>query len=335
LSGVVFLFGLTCLATSKVSGLVTLFFAFLFLRMCAQGAMGLIATNTNAMWFRRKLGTVVGIQRVAGSLVIGVIPLIHIWLIGKVGWRMTYAILGLSVWIIMGLILLILFRNRPESVGALPDGDTIERYETEIRAGDTKEINFTPGQALRTRAYWIMAVAGSMWSMIGTGIQFNIQPIFIEHGFTDQDAMTWFLVLSISGSIMFLIAGLLADRLRLTILLSVSFLGMVTAILVTIYFKSLLVGYSSAFAFGIGHSFSMTTQATLYVRYYGREHLGKIQGVVATILGASSASGPFVMGFLNDLFGGYGISLWVFVAIASPMVMLSFLATQPKSPQHV
>ncbi|MBC8236287.1 hypothetical protein H8E77_42610 [bacterium] len=91
---------------------------------------------------------------------------------------------------------------------------------------------------------------------------------------------------------------------------------------------------SIAFAFGIGHSFFMTTQATLYVRYYGRAHLGKIHGVVATILVASSAAGPFVMGFLNDLFGGYGVSLWVFVAIASPMALLSFLATQPRDQQH-
>ena len=143
LSGIVFLFGLTCIATSRVSGLVTLFLAFLFLRMCGQGAMGLIATNTDAMWFHRKLGTAVGIKRVAGALLMGAIPPLHIWLIGMFGWRSAYAILGLSVWIIMGFILVVLFRDRPESIGLSPDGDPLEENNSENPTNEYKGTDFT------------------------------------------------------------------------------------------------------------------------------------------------------------------------------------------------
>ncbi len=43
LAGVVILFGITCMGMARTSGLVTVFVAFLFLRMFGQGAMGLLA----------------------------------------------------------------------------------------------------------------------------------------------------------------------------------------------------------------------------------------------------------------------------------------------------
>jgi len=332
LSGVVFLFGLACIGTSKVSGLVTLFFAFLFLRMCGQGAMGLIASNTDAMWFRRKLGTAVGIKRVAGSLLMGIVPPLNIWLIGRFGWRAAYAILGISVWAIMAFILLVLFRDRPESIGLLPDGDFPEREGTEDSTKEFEEFSFTTAQALRTRAYWIMAIASSIWSMTGTGITFNIQPIFIEHGLTIENAAMWFTVSSVTSAVTFLIAGVLADRLKLSFLLSVALAGMASGILLLIHFESTFMAYASAAAMGVSQSFFFTILSTIYVRYYGPAHLGKIRGTLTTILVASSALGPFAMGFLKDQFGGYGVSLWVFVAMVSPMILLSFLATRPERP---
>ena len=232
----------------------------------------------------------------------------------------------------MGFALLILFRDRPESIGLLPDGVPSEEKNSGNSTNEPEEISFTVIQALRTRAYWIMAIASSLWSMIGTGITFNLQPIFMEHGFTVENAATWFTISSGASAVTFLISGILADRVRLSFLLSFALTGLMSGILLLIYFPSVLVGYASAIAMGIGHSFFFTILATLYVRFYGRTHLGKIRGAMTTILVASSALGPFVMGFLNDQFGGYGISLWLFAAVVSPMIFLAFLAKTPKTP---
>ena len=87
LGAVVFVFGLACFATSRVTGVVTLFGCFLLLRMCGQGAMGLIAQNTDAMWFNNRLGTVTGIKRVGSAAAFGVVPAANVWLIARFGWR--------------------------------------------------------------------------------------------------------------------------------------------------------------------------------------------------------------------------------------------------------
>ena len=61
LLGVVVLFGLACVGMSRVSGLFTVFVSFLFLRMLGQGAMSMLAANSIALWFNRRLGLAIGI----------------------------------------------------------------------------------------------------------------------------------------------------------------------------------------------------------------------------------------------------------------------------------
>ena len=56
MSLVVLMLGGACLFASQVRGIAMLFAAFFLLRMLGQGALGLMAANTLAMWFRRRLG---------------------------------------------------------------------------------------------------------------------------------------------------------------------------------------------------------------------------------------------------------------------------------------
>ena len=74
LAVVVALFGLVCAGVSQVNGLFTLFAAFLFLRMLGQGAMGLLAVNTLAMWFNRRLGFAGGISSLGFTVAMAAVP---------------------------------------------------------------------------------------------------------------------------------------------------------------------------------------------------------------------------------------------------------------------
>lgn len=327
LAVVVFVFGLACFATSRVTGVVTLFGCFLLLRLCGQGAMGLIAQNTDAMWFHKRLGTVTGIKRVGSAAAFGVVPAANVWLIAHFGWRSAYAILGGMVWLVMGSILLLVYIDRPEKVGLRPDGNG--RKEDEASRAESANNSFTPSQALRTRAFWVMAVGGSLWAMIGTGIQFNIQPIFLAKGFTVQNAATWFTILAGTSAALFLVAGILADHIRLNAMLCVSLAGLAVGGGLLARATTLPVAYVTAALLGLGQSFFMTTASTLYPRYYGRAHIGKIRGVLSTMLVAASAVGPFAMGYMNDMTGSYGFSMRLFAIVAAVMVPVALLATPP------
>lgn len=325
LAMVVTLFGFTCVGFSQASGLVTVFLSFLFLRMLAQGSMGLLASNTLALWFNRRLGLVVGIASTGSALAMGAVPSVNLWLIQSVGWRWAYVILGLSVIVCILPLLALLFRNRPEDVGQRPDGIVLAPNTV-----PATEIAHDLAFALRTRAYWIVAVTVAMPAMIITGIHFHAVQIFLDAGLTESDATGMFATFAVAVATSMLVGGFLADRCRLNILLSVSMVGISGGIWLLSEMHSAWTSTLFAVALGSGQGIFMTVRSTIWVRYYGRAHLGRIRGTLATVEVAASSTGPFLMGAAHDLFGSYHGILLVFTAITAPMVVATLFATPPR-----
>ena len=85
-----------------------------------------------------------------------------------------------------------------------------------------------------------------------------------------------------------------------------------------------------AIALGAGQGIFMSVKSTLWVRYFGRTHLGKIRGTITTVEVAASSTGPLLMGAAHDLFGSYIDILTVFSLMALPMIVIALFATPPK-----
>ena len=328
LAGCTLLFGLTCIGMAQTSGLFTVFVAFLFLRMLGQGAMGLLAGGTLAMWFHRRLGTVGGVNNLGLAFAIGVGPAMNIWLIHAYGWRWTYVLFGFGVWALMLPLLAIFFVNRPEEVGQERDGGEV--------AGDTVAAGsesraFSLGQALRTRSYWIYASIISAWSMIGTGTQFHIAPLFSSRGLTESATATMFSFLAASVAVSRIVSGILADRLRLNLLLALSSAALGAAMFALDRVSPAWLPQIYGMILGMGMGLNMAVSEPLLVRYYGRRHLGKILGLGATTSVASSSVGPFAMGLTYDLAGSYQPAIWAFFLIAAVLTPLGLLGTPPPS----
>jgi MFS family permease len=225
-------------------------------------------------------------------------------------------------------LLATLFRNRPEDVGQLPDGLPLDQQRDEMT--ENGRSAFTLPAALRTRAYWIIVALTVSWSMIGTGITFNIIPLFESHGLTEQTAAATFTTLAITLAILQLVGGYLADRLPLTWLACVSAIGLTASVVILTQVESIWQAHTYAIAMGASQGILGAVQSTLWVRYYGRQHLGKIRGSTWTATVAGSSLGPFVMGVTFDLFGSYNTSLWLFAAILLPLIIATPFATPPE-----
>jgi len=325
LAGVVTLFGLTCVGFSQSRGLVSVFFGFLLLRMLAQGSMGLLTANTVAMWFNRRLGFAVGIVSTGSALSMGMVPSINVWLIEQVGWRSAYVILGL--WVVGAILplLALLFRNKPEDIGQVPDGiATSTAGEAEV-AEKEHDLAF----AMRTRAYWIMAVTIAMPAVMITGIHFHAVQIYLDSGMTENDAAKMFGSFAIAVAISMLIGGAMADRYRLNVLLSASMVGISGGIFLLTQVDDPWMSTVFAVTLGAGQGVFMTVRSTIWVRYYGRKHLGKIRGTLTTIEVAASSTGPLMMGAVHDLFGSFHGILLGFTCVTAPMVIVTLFATPP------
>jgi MFS family permease len=327
MSVVVLLFGGVCIATSQVSGLVTLFIAFLLLRMLGQGALGLLSGNTLPFWFQRRLGTVEGVRHFGMAGAIAAVPAISLALIGAFGWRMAWVLLGLAVWAMM-LPAMLLFRNRPEDVGQWIDGGANTRAELE--ASDKQQMtSFTFGQARRTRAFWVVVAMTAFWGMANTAVIFNIVPLFESRGLTEQHAAILFTGFAVSLALMQLFGGMLADHFPLNRLLSVAAVGMAMSMFGFWWIDSPAWITPLSMAMGLSQGLLTAAAGPLWPRYYGTAHLGRIRGALATVMVSASSVGPFILGLSVDWLGDYRPALLVFVVVALPFAGVAIFATPP------
>lgn len=332
---VVLFFGCACFFTSQVKGLASLFVAFVLLRMLGHGAFPLLADNTLAMWFRNRLGMVSGVKNLGWTIAIAIVPSLILWLIRAFGWRWAYAIFGLVLWVVMLPLLAFLFRNRPEDIGQLPDG-TEPGSLPDTGRGDSKfsvsvrEDALRLYDAVRTRAYWIMLVLHAVVSFVWAGIIFNIVPLFESHGFTQTETAATFVPFAVAMGVMQLIGGIFADRLPLNLLMSIAVACMTLGVgfIIRMDSAATLLGY--AITFGAGSGLVTVVESTLWARYFGRDHLGKIRGTIWTATVAGSSVGPFVMGASYDYLHSYDQALLLKLGLLVPLIIVTLFATPPR-----
>jgi MFS family permease len=326
---VVVLFGATCVATSQVTGLWTLFAAFWMLRMLGQGALTLLSSNTVAMWFHGRLGTASGLMSLGTALAIALVPRANIVLIDQFGWRGAYAVLGLAVWVTMLPLLAVFYRNRPEDIGQVPDGG--KRSLPDGAQPSVAESSLTLAEALRTRSYWILAAMNVAWAFVITAIVFHIVSLFDARGLTRDDVAAFFVYFAVSMAATQFLGGLAADRMRLNVLYCLSLAGMTLSVA---YLNWTGVSWSPAgFAIGLGatQGLFIVLGQTIWARYFGRTHLGKIRGTIWTACVAGSSAGPFVMGVTKDVFHVFTPAIWLCVALYGVLTFAALFATPPRT----
>lgn len=330
---VVVLFGGVCMATSQVDGIVSLFVAFFFLRTLGQGALSLLSSNTLAMWFNRRLGMAAGIMSIGSAAAVAIVP----WFIeigvnsGPNGWRWTFACLGLTVWIVMLPLLVLLYRNRPEDIGQLVDGEAPDE-DTHAKPNQQKAVerSHTLSEALATPSLWILLLCNMSWAMIGTAIMFNMKPLYEDRGLESADQAMFYTYIAISMAAMQFIGGWLADRVKITWLLFFSLGGMAASVAYTNFMHASLGAAIFACAMGAAQGVFIVVSQTVWARYYGRTHLGKIRGFVWTSGVAGSSAGPFIMGVFKDTTGSFEAAIWIFAAIYGMLTIAVLFAGPPK-----
>ena len=328
----------TCLLASFVSGLPSLLLVFFLLRMLGQGALSLLASNAVGMWFDSRLGTANGILNVVATLLTSQVLLGMSQLTVHFGWRATYRILALCIAIVMLPLLAILFRNRPSEIGEQTDGRAavfVPRPDRSPRGLAPQQMrdSFDFASVLRTRSYWILVLARTAWSLIGTALIFHIHSMFDARRLPTTDASQTLTHLFIAAAAMQLISGILADRIPLNWLLAASAGGMLLAIWMMLSEHASLLG-PGYLTFGVSQAVTGVVSGTVWIRYFGRAHIGKIRGSVFSALVAGSALGPYAMAFLYERYGSYRPALGLFAAIYLVVGLLTLMATPPQRKQQ-
>jgi MFS family permease len=329
--GVSLLLGAACLFFARVNSFPALLLGFFLLRLLGQGGLSLLSGNIPAMWFKEKLGTVTGIVSSGFSISMAVIPPFFLYLINQLGWRSAYTWLGFLVWLIMIPLLLLVFRDKPADVGQFMDGTAESGDIAESPTGEP-DFSFTARQARGTASYWIALVNNALWAMIVTAVFFNLLSIFDFQGVSPQVAAATYTTYAVASLLTQLLLGPLANKGPLQILMFFMMATLAGGVALLAWANTTVLAHSYAVVVGISTGLISLVGGTLFPRYFGREHLGKIRGSILTAQVAGSSLGPFITGVLFDISGSFQISLWIFVAMLIPAALISLKATQPPKP---
>jgi MFS family permease len=317
------LLGFSAIAFGAVAGLATLALGFAALRFLGQGSLMLSSANLVAQWFNRKRGFALSLMGLGFSLSMATHPPLAQWLIDQVGWRGAWFWLGIMTWLLLVPAIAILVENRPESVGLAPDGRSADTDQG--GSGAHADVGLTVTQALRTPAFWIIALSLATFSMLVTGLFFHQVSIFQSAGLGPQMAAWVFPISAVTMVLAMPVFGRLLDRVPTKPMFAFAMLTMTAAMLALVPVHDAATGALYGIVFGINNAAVHTHMSYLWPRFFGRRHLGSIQGTAQTIMVVGASLGPLPLGAAFDLYGDYTgalITLAVLPVICSIAILL-------------
>jgi len=338
---VMFVFVTMCLGSgafwlSSVSSAWQLYVGFVIMRTMGQGALPLISSNVVSIWFIRKRAIAIAVSALGGSLATGLFPIYSALLIEVVGWRNAWIVIGISVCALLILPVVLFIRSTPESIGVLPDGDKDENGSQSYDRGNDinqrdPEPSWTLKEAARTRTLWLLVIAGSTHSLVGTGLMFHQVSIMAGKGFSSAIGASVFGVMApmlIAGQFL---SGYLSGRIPQRYLLAGGQFMMMITIGLLLTATEIWQIYLYGAVMGLNWGLVMNAVVTIWPNYYGRRNLGSIRGVTNFWFMTASALGPLPLALSIDLTGSYTPGLITYLLIPPVTAFAAIFAGSPSA----
>jgi MFS family permease len=311
--------------------------------MVGLGAgFGLYLTCTTVVnnWFIRKRSLGMGLVISAGGLGGFLFPPLATWLISTFGLHMAWlalAMIQLACAVLMGGLILV--RNKPEDMGQLPDGIlNTHNNEIEETTGNGSRVyqssmDWQTRQAIRKSTTWLITTLCAA-NLLALGMVTAHQVAYLKDiGFSPiAAAIALGLIpgMSILGRLGF---GFLGVRFEVRHLAIASFIIQVTALIILLTTKTLLLIYIYATLFGISNGALVVALPTFIGAYYGRTHYAQILGLIFPLAIVGEAAGPIVAGVINDAMGTYIPAFAIITSFSTVGLLCAILAYPPKAPE--
>ena len=230
-----------------------------------------------------------------------------------------------------------LVARRPEDMGLEPDPapareDSANRDATASsssgNAGSFAETNFTVGQALRTRAFWILAVFSGASMMVQAGVSLHQVSHYINQGIDPRFAALSASTFALAQMPATVFWAALARRMPIRFLMTGASFVVTLAAAGTALSDRLLPEIVSAAGVGFGVGGLHLLIRLVWADYYGRQNLGTIRGLTMSVQVGGQALGPVIAGFMFDYFDSYRIP-FTFFAVAVFLAGIMALAAKP------
>jgi MFS family permease len=316
--------GLTVLGMSQLSGVLAMLVAVTLTRGFGQSALSVVSLAMIGKWFRRRLTRAMAIYALAMSIgFMAAFPLVGA-VVQSSGWRTAWAMIGLGLVFGLAPIAWIFDRSTPEAIGVEVDGGGV-REDAPEKSG----VQATLGDALRSPAFWVFALASSIYGLVASGIGLLNESILVERGFTPEIYYQALAVTAITGLLGNFAAGALAGRTSLRAILVTALLVLATGLAALAHVTTVAHVMAQAVAMGVAGGFIMVVFFSFWGRAYGRAHLGRIQGAAQAMTVVASAVGPLFLAMWSEATGSYAMAFYVLAIVVAALAVAAAVASVP------
>jgi MFS family permease len=318
--------GIVCI--SQMRNLLMYYGGFVIMGLGSTLVLGMMPLVVLSRWFNKDIGKASGLFYM-GTAIGGVLLPVVVNIIDKLGWQTTL-LFGAIGFFILGMVLRLIVRSKPQDYSLLPDG---RAQNTTDGSEPVQAYDFATGfkQALRTRAFWHLGIAYIFQYATFSTISLYALPYLTDLGMDRPAAsvvVSIYTLVSVFGR---LPMGLLSDIFRKSYVLALS-VGMMGVGLLLFW----LIGGTSPFwlilLFGIIYGFGLSgmspLRAPVQMEYFGSRNFGTIFGLMSVFSSLAQVASQPLAGWIYDRFHNYEI-WWVALLAFGVMALISILTIPP------
>lgn len=303
-------------------------FLFFLLRFSGQGVLTMVSRNMLMKWFIAKRGFVNGIASVLITLGFSIAPLTFDWLIQGTTWRYAWIIMALGIGVVFLFIAFLFFRDNPEDMGMVPDGEKHRHRERNVIIKPFKQ--FTLSEARKTLPFWLYSLPLAFYALYITGFSFHLISIFDQAGLDREKALAIFIPVSFASVGISFFGGWISDRIKLKYLLYIFLFGELIALCSLANMNDGLYYYGFIVGHGMANGLYNVLMTVTWPRFYGRQNLGRISGFVMSLIVFFSAIGPVLFSFSFSQSGSYSFASFGLAFFILVLLIFSFKGNNPQ-----
>ena len=310
-----------------------------FLLMAAGQGVGSWMPLMTAVnhWFSRQRATAMAWSELGhriGGLVL--IPII-VWALDpeedRLGWRVVVVAIGVAV-LLIALPLARLIRNRPEEYGQHPDGDLPAPNRSDVSTREAEPsaepgADFTPRQALKTPAFWLITFGHAFTTMLLVTVVGHVALMLTDGGLSLQTA-GWVMATYGGTSTVFQVCGgYIGDRVSKNLTIFVFASIMAGAVVVVTQSDSAPVAFLFAVLFGIGMGGRAPNTIAIRGDYFGRKAFARIMGLSQVPMSLCVLAAPLLTAVYYDAKGSYVLPFNILAGFCFVGGVLFLVAKKP------
>ncbi|MDB3863572.1 MFS transporter [Alphaproteobacteria bacterium] len=311
---IVFGMAIACLMASLAFNIFFLFLTIYFLRLFGQGLMGHTSRTTIARYFNTNRGKALAISGFGFYIGEMIYPIIIVFLILTIGWRLTWFSSSIFVFVILGLSFYFLLRNNNFKIEKNLNSNT-----------EFQQVSWRRRDVLKDTKFYIYLPLSLLMSFTVTGFLFHQVFIADIKSWTMMNLAQSFIFFAVSGLIGSIFSGLLVDKFTGRKLIPFHLIPMALILASLLFSNHVYILYLYMAGLGFSNGFTENISNSLWAEMYGVNNLGSIKALLTFFGVLASASSPFLYGILLDQTNSINILVYLSLTLILIFSMMAYI----------